>query len=251
MKKELLGIGCFIVTLAVAQSEIALSVTGFENRGPQGSIGDIRGIWPGSAFGIGISKDEGRYRVDAITLEHYSYAPGTQPHFQLEIYGESIFSSPPWGEPGDAPLGEFGSPEVLPEETRWPGSTSFVRYQAASEIILDESSNFYIVASTPIDAPAVGYGNAMLFHQRLPTTTGLPGWQLSNPISGYYYAGQWQWWTFVPAYINFRIEVTPLVDHATPVAIPESGAYLVGLSLLPVGFFWLRCRRTSRDFQAH
>ena len=113
---------------------------------PPSLIGDIRTLIPGQGFGVGLTTGATTYSVASLTLEFIGNSlPASRPlNIQILSFGQAG-SVPSPGVPL-VPYGQLLNPTLSLLQTPWPGSTVFVNFTPATQILLQPNTSYVIGA---------------------------------------------------------------------------------------------------------
>ncbi len=153
----------------------------------------------GAGYGTAFLTGPGSVNVATITLEQNMFDPSTPQDLRVRLLKWSV--TPETGQSSWVPAGEFAQPEVTPDLTQWPESTSFVAYKPNEPVTLQPASQ-YLVAITLGDnggpTPSVVFTPSTGF-------TAQPGWEIQGDYMGLEIAPDEFWVPDGPGHLKFKI----------------------------------------------
>jgi hypothetical protein len=179
----------FLTVVAISfTANATFYVSNLQNAFGGGGIGDIHGLFQGGTpYGNDIAHFQtgsGTYSLNFITLE---FTSGSQYVNAQLVQNGNV-------------LATLGNPQTNPQQTQWPGYTTFINFYPTAATYLNPLTQYDVVLSNP----AGSGGDAGLLFSVSSAYSSPAGWTLSPTSSGNPYAAG--------EYLKFAVDATAVPE---------------------------------------
>jgi hypothetical protein len=218
MKTQLLSIVVF--TAITTKAEVAFTSI-FQPFPDYPNIGEIQTPNEYGGFGVPFRTGGGEYDINSVTLEHLTFGNPNSGPVNIQLYKD--INPDPFSTVADAEfLGSLSYTGTDPRDTRWPGSTTFDRYEPAGNLHLDASTDYFLF----ITSGPSGTADLVTFIPTPNRTASIPDW-IFKP----HFGGDLPRFFGVPE-VAFELDVTTVVQPPGS-SVPDAGSVI---ALMAIGF---------------
>jgi hypothetical protein len=219
MKTQLLSI--LLVTAITAHAEVAFTSI-FQPFPDYPNIGDIQTPNEFGGFGVPFRTGGGEYEVNSVTLEHYNFGNPNSGPVNIQVYKD--VNPDPFSTVGDQEfLGSLSYTGTDPRDTRWPGFTTFDRYESVGSLHLDANTDYFLF----ITSGPSGTADLLTFIPTPNRTASIPDWTFRP-----HFGGDFPRFQSVPE-VAFELDVTTVVQPPGT-SVPDVGSTFA-LTLISFG----------------